>query len=283
MSIALVSISLWIFFSLITIILQVNMAKKNPKVELIATKVNIDDGVSQILFADDVVVGPKTGHVYFSDATDIPPFRQEEDQLWDVLYSYKLDFLRGKRTGRLLRYNPKSDKVDVLVSDLWFANGIAVDKEETFIMISETSAARTLKYHLTGTKEGTTEIMVDQLPGVVDGACCNHEMSKLCYAAIPTPTTPLINFIFSLSPVIEVHLRTLMMMLPKSLSPKPVPYGGVVEISPGNDASYTSHHISRIFQDPMGENIKFITGVTVHKNKLYLASLTNDFIGVYDL
>jgi len=70
MSIALVSISLWILFSLITIILQVNMAKKNPKVELIATKVNIDDGVSQILFADDVVVGPKTGHVYFSDGEE---------------------------------------------------------------------------------------------------------------------------------------------------------------------------------------------------------------------
>ena len=46
------------------------MAKKNPKVELIATKVNIDNGVSQILFADDVVVGPKTGHVYFSDGEE---------------------------------------------------------------------------------------------------------------------------------------------------------------------------------------------------------------------
>ena len=86
-------------------------------------------------------------HLHFP-ATDIPPFRQEEDQLWDVLYSYKLDFLRGKRTGRLLRYNPKSDKVDVLVSDLWFANGIAVDKEETFIMISETSAGESCSYYM---------------------------------------------------------------------------------------------------------------------------------------
>lgn len=42
--------------------------KEQPKVELLASRVQLTDGTwSPILFADDVVIGPKTGYVYFTD------------------------------------------------------------------------------------------------------------------------------------------------------------------------------------------------------------------------
>ena len=36
-------------------------------------------------------------------------------------------------------------------------------------------------------------------------------------------------------------------------------------------------------QDPRGEDIGMLTGVTLWDEKLYLGSLHNDYIGVYDL
>ena len=51
---------------------------------------------------------------------------------------------------------------------------------------------------------------------------------------------------------------------------------GVVEIDPGNGQT-------RLLQDPHGEDIGMLTGVTLWDEKLYLGSLHNDYIGVYDL
>jgi hypothetical protein len=66
-------------------------------------------------------------------------------------------------------------------------------------------------------------------------------------------------------------------MLPKEWLPKMKPYGGITIV----DAA-TSRYVGLV-QDPSGEDIAHITGVTVHDNKIFLGSLKNDFIGVYDL
>eukprot|EP01083_Nonionella_stella_P240665 841148_1 len=237
--------------------------------------------MSKIAFADDVDIS-KSGMVYFSDATDISLERDGNENgnesTWDAVNAYKMDYFRGKRTGRLLRYDPSSAKVDILASGIWFANGIAVDEEERFIMISETSMFRLLKYHLTGPKEGQLEVMVDNLPGMVDGADCS---GSYCYAPLPSTCPPIIKFLLSLPPSVEAWLMTLFMMLPKNLTPKPTRYGGVVEVTRGDDISPSQ--INRFFQDPKGEHIGFITGVTEHNGKLYLGSLKTNYIGVLDL
>lgn len=66
-------------------------------------------------------------------------------------------------------------------------------------------------------------------------------------------------------------------MLPKEWLPETEPYGGITVIDPE-----TSSYVGLI-QDPTGQDIGHITGVTVYDNKLFLGSLSNDFIGVYDL
>ena len=65
-------------------------------------------------------------------------------------------------------------------------------------------------------------------------------------------------------------------MLPKRHTPKAVNYGGVVEVDMETGET-------RTFQDPDGIDQKFITGVTVHDDKLYLGSLHSNVVGVYDL
>lgn len=212
-------------------------------------------------------------------ATDILPDRIGTHS-WDTLYASKVDLMRGKKAGRLLRYDPKTRELDVLADGLWFANGVAVDKEETFIMISETFSSRALKYHLDGKRKGTLEVMADKFPGYPDGADCSFTNGK-CYAPLPSSEPGIMKFLHKLPNYLDLLPRALVMLLPRSLSPKVVKYGGVVEIFHEN--SEHESYISKIIQDPTGEDISMLTGVTEYDGKLYLGSLKNDYIGVFDL
>ena len=216
--------------------------------------------------------------------------------------------LRGKPTGRLLRYKPETDEVDILASGIFFANGIAVDKlNEEFVMVAETSYSRVLKYHLKGPKKGSIEIVGGMtLPGFPDGVDCDMPITSTdsggrtvtkCYAALPSARIPLCDILWSpfMSPRLEAILRTLILMVPKRFFPQVKRYGGVAELlSYGNvpdgselslssGSSSSTASVTRIHQDPTGENIKMITGVTVYDGKIYLGSLHNDYIGVYDV
>jgi len=256
---------------------RIDLSKEEPKIESVVTKVQTADGKwSPILFADDVDIG-KSGMVYFSDATDIVP-QQNFDLTYDALYTFKLDFLRNNAKGRILRYNPHTGDVDVLVDGINFSNGVAVEEGESSLIFCETSRFRLLRYHLAGPKQGEVEIAVDKLFGFVDGAACSHTSGK-CYAAIPSTVTTTVKLVFNLPDTLEKLSRNLMMMLPKVILPKADNYAGFVELA--NEGSGSK--INRIIQDPDGRDLNMITGVTENGGKLYLGSLSNDFIGVYDL
>ena len=66
-------------------------------------------------------------------------------------------------------------------------------------------------------------------------------------------------------------------MLPNAMTPEPEPYASIEIIDPE-----TKTYVG-IVQDPSGKDISLLTGVTYHDDKLYLGSLRNNFIGVYDL
>jgi hypothetical protein len=72
-----------------------------------------------------------------------------------------------------------------------------------------------------------------------------------------------------------------LLLLPKKATPDAAPYGGFAEIDPGSDDS--PPRILRLFQDPDGRDVEFVTGVTEFGGKVYLGSLHNDFVGVYNL
>lgn len=252
---------------------------KEHIVEIVAKRVKMEDGsFSEIRFADDIDIGPQTGHIYFTDASDITSERV--GRKWGTMAASKLDLFRGARNGRLLRYKPESGEVDVLANGIWFANGIGVDKDEKFIVVSETFAARYLKYHIQGPKQGELEVVLNEMIGLPDGADCSHT-TGLCYAAIVSSPPPILKLLFSLPPVVNRFVRTLFMMTPPSLQPKPVHYGCFIELFPGDENNPPK--ITRVVQDLHGEDLRLITGVTEYGGKLYLGSLENDVVGVYDL
>jgi sugar lactone lactonase YvrE len=71
-------------------------------------------------------------------------------------------------SGRLVRYDSKTKKNTVLISDLHFANGVALSDDESFVLVSETARNRLRRYHLKGPKKGTHDIFLDGLPGMTD-------------------------------------------------------------------------------------------------------------------
>jgi sugar lactone lactonase YvrE len=239
---------------------------------------------SRLWYADDVVIGPKSGNVYFTDATDIPSDRirttkrGDNPHHWDTLYASQVDLIRGQKTGRVIEYNPSTDTTRVLVDGLSFANGIAVDKDETYLIVSQTFGPRLSKYHLKGDQAGSLETVLepDQLTGYPDGADCAWDGKTKCYAAIPSAFSPIHALYNKIPDPFDRVLRAMLMLLPRWLAPPVQKYGGVVEV----DISTKEY---RYIQDPTGCDVKMITGVTGYKDKLYLGSLENNYIAVYNL
>ena len=122
-----------------------------------------------ILYCDDVDVGV-SGRVYFTDASDVAPRpMSNHPELLDTLGASITDCIRAERTGRLLRYDPVTERTEELFSGVWFANGVAVEPlQESYVLVCETFAVRVLKHHLTGPKKGTTEVFAQDFPGYVE-------------------------------------------------------------------------------------------------------------------
>mmetsp|Transcript_20881 Transcript_20881/g.29912 ORF Transcript_20881/g.29912 Transcript_20881/m.29912 type:complete len:418 (-) Transcript_20881:197-1450(-) len=257
--------------------------RPHPIVELVASRFQLQDGKwSDIAYADDVDIGPRTGHVYFSDATDIKIDRDPHTGKWDAMYPSKLEGIRGLKSGRLLRYKPETGEVDLLASGAaLFANGVAVDANESFVLFTSTFEGKVMKYHLTGEQEGQVETILTDFPGFLDGIDCSFH-SSLCFVAMPVPYTPDLKALFNIQPpVLSRFVRSILMLLPRGLTPKPKPYGGVAVVHRGDELSEPT--VKQIYQDPTGVDIGFITGVTEGQDgKVYLGSLHNDFIGVLD-
>ncbi|PHT54561.1 hypothetical protein CQW23_09023 [Capsicum baccatum] len=61
----------------------------------------------------------------------------------------------GDKTGRLMKYDISTKQVTLLLEGLSFANGVALSKDKTFVLVAETSACRILRYWLKGPNVGT--------------------------------------------------------------------------------------------------------------------------------
>jgi sugar lactone lactonase YvrE len=118
------------------------------------------DGVNgeRMLFPNDIAIAAD-GVVWFSDAS-----RRFDQHHW------MLDFLEGRATGRLLRHDPRTDRVDVVLDRLMFANGVALGPGDEYVLVNETLAARIARYWLKGPRAGQSDIFASALPGYPDNS-----------------------------------------------------------------------------------------------------------------
>lgn len=208
-------------------------------------------------FTNDLEIA-SDGIIYFSDASS--RFTQSD---------YLFDLLEARPHGRLLKFNPHTGETTTLLSELFFANGVALSENEDFLLVNETYRYRTQRYWLTGPKEGTSEIFLDNLPGFPDNISSTGD--GRFWLALFTVRNPIMD---SLHP--SPFLKKVLSRLPAFMWPKPAAYGFILELDEEGE-------VIRTLQDPGGETISIVTSVKEFGNKLYLGTLYGNNIGVIEL
>ncbi|MCK5441688.1 MAG: SMP-30/gluconolactonase/LRE family protein [Maribacter sp.] len=200
----------------------------------------------------------RDGTIYFTDASS--KYEQSE---------YLYDLLESKPHGRFLSYDTNTREVKVLLKDLYFANGVALSQKEDFVLINETYRYRIVRYWLKGAKKGTHEIFIDNLPGFPDNISSNDKGTF--WLALFTVRNEAMDKLHPFP-----FLKAQMSKLPKTLWPKPKPYGLVLALNEKGKITQSLH-------DPTGKYLKEITSAREYGGYLYLGSLHNDRIGKYKL
>ena len=123
---------------------------KNREIKLLTNEVN----GTKIFFADHLDI---TGDykIYFSDASQRNHDIQKE--IWEL-----------QPTGRLLSYDPATEKTEIEMEGLRFANGVAIGPNDEYLLITETFGMLIHKYYLKGNKKGESEIFNNEVPGYPD-------------------------------------------------------------------------------------------------------------------
>ncbi|KAG8096670.1 hypothetical protein GUJ93_ZPchr0013g34545 [Zizania palustris] len=121
----------------------------------VATSLATEAGGSPINFANDLDVH-RNGSVFFTDTS----LRYSRKDHLNIL-------LEGEGTGRLLRYDPETSAVHVVLHGLVFPNGVQISDDQRFLLFSETTNCRIMRYWLEGPRAGQVEVFAD-LPGFPD-------------------------------------------------------------------------------------------------------------------
>jgi len=208
------------------------------------------DGIN-LGFTDDVAVA-RDGTIYFSDASAKFGFGD-----------HMLDLLEGRAHGRLIAWDPVTKKCRTLLGELYFANGVALAQDESFVIVNETYRYRISRYWLKGPQAGTSEVFVDGLPGFPDGVAASGRGTF--WVAMFTVRNPAGDF---LAP--RPLLKKMVANLPRALWPKPAKYGLVIEVDEQGKILQSLH-------DPDG-GVYEVTSVHEREGVLYLGHLHRDRI-----
>ena len=213
-------------------------------------------GNEPLRFVDDLDV-EQNGRIWFSDASQRFGYRQ-----------VALDFFEGSRTGRLLRYDPATQQVDVMMEGLFFANGVTLGPGDDYVLVNETGLGRVHRLWLKGARAGERDIFVDALPGTPDNI--RFDGVDTFWIAMPSLRASL-DSLASLP-----RLRATLSLLPiPLLEAAAQPATFVVGV---NLKGEVVHNL----QD-QNNRFHYITGATPCGDSLYLGSLRAQAIGILPL
>ena len=198
------------------------------------------------------------GTIYFTDASSKFP-----------LTNFKADILEHQPNGRLLSFDPGSRTTRTLLSDLYFANGVAVSPDQSFLLVVDTGAYRVWRVWLTGPRQGRPEVFIENLPGFPDGISSNG--SDRFWLALVTPRDAVLD---KLMP--HPMLRKVIMRLPDFLQPAPKRYSFVL----GLDAN---GKVVENLQDDSPQCYAEIANAVEHNGMLYFGSIGESTIGRFKL
>ncbi|MBN2531175.1 MAG: SMP-30/gluconolactonase/LRE family protein [Deltaproteobacteria bacterium] len=194
------------------------------------------------------------GKIYFSDSSS-----KFCAKIWGGTYPASLlDIMEHGGHGRLLVYNPKNNTTRTLLSGLNFANGVALDPKEQFVLVVETSSYRIVRYWLKGPRAGSHDMLTENLPAFPDNLTTGRD-GRFWVGFISPRSVPLDKFADT------PFIRKIIQRLPAGMRPKAKPYGHVAAINANGEVVLD-------LQDPLAR-YPMITEAVETDEYLYLGSL----------
>ncbi|GKV00294.1 hypothetical protein SLEP1_g13008 [Rubroshorea leprosula] len=228
----------------------------------VATPIATEADGQPLDFTNDMDIDELEDVIYFTDTSTV--FRRRE---------FMSSILNGDKTGRLLKYDIATKRVTVLLRDLAFANGVALSKDHSFVLVAETSSFRILRLWLQGPNAGKTDVFAE-LPGFPDNIRRNSEGEF--WVALHSKKGLFANLIVSYPWLGKALLKLPLnfKQLHKLLVGKP--HATAIKLSEKGE-------ILNVIEDSEGKTLRFISEVEEKDGKLWLGSVLMPFIGVYNL
>jgi len=241
------------------------------KIEVLADKVSVDGSDDPIRYANAVVVA-KDGKIYFTDST-----RRFSPALSGGTFNAStLDVIEHSSTGRLLVYDPSTGQTQVMLSDLSFANGVALSTDERSLFVVETNEYRVWKVAVSvrnlsaktmsppGASGAGARILIANLPGFPDNLM--RGLDGRIWLGLTKPRVAAVDALSD-----KPFFRKVVLRLPRALWPLPPSYGHVLAFNEEGQVVID-------LQDPSGA-FPETTGVLETTDGLYVQSLNAPAIG----
>jgi sugar lactone lactonase YvrE len=201
--------------------------------------------------ADELAIAPD-GTIWLSDASQ--RFAVED---------YLLDALENRATGRLIAYDPRTGHTRVAVEGLRFANGVAVAKDGSFVLVAETYDYRVTRLWLSGPHAGRVDSLIENLPGFPDNLTLDDDGTL--WIGLASRRSAMLDPLLP-----HPWLRKVVARIPRALQPEPPRYGFVLGVAPDGSVRHN-------LQDPQGE-VFAVTSAVPSGDTLVLGSLHMDAI-----
>jgi len=171
--------------------------------------------------ANDLAVAGD-GTIYFSESSS----KFSAVDTGDTYEASLLDLMEHGGHGRV--YALTDGRLRVLVDGLNYANGVALSADERYLLIAETGSYRILRHWLAGPAAGTTEVILDNLPGFPDNI--NTGQDGRFWVGLVAPRAASLDRLAG-----RPFLRKVVQRLPAAVRPKARPSSHVIAISGDGD------------------------------------------------
>jgi ribose transport system permease protein len=208
---------------------------------------------------NDLDIAPD-GKIYFTDSTT----------RYDA-HDWAIDSIENRATGRLLVFDPKTGETRTLLDDYRYANGVCMAHDGKSLFFAESWACRVHRYWIEGSKAGTAECVISDMPGYPDNINRASDGNYwMAWLGMRTPS-------FDLALRHPGFRKRMSRRLPRDewLFPN-INTGGVVKFAENGT-------IIETLGDLTGKSHPMVTSMREHKGYLYVGGILNNRVGRYKL